>query len=559
MKALLNFLKMNKLKIIVGLMVLAMLGLIVFQWFWLQNARQTRKMQFDWQVNDALQATIRKIEKQEIVLLANQRMRLNEQQKLKKISEKKYPRNATKNDVTNWVNTKQSISVLDTFRVERPLNDILIFESYDPLLDIQTLFIQDMAKQQHFYDYEFDKIEALRQSKIVRYEGITAEIKEQMNPKLDSTHTYTRIKEKKKKEDVVKNTVEQVIIGKRALYERLDRLMLDTLLKQEFLNRGIAIPYHYGVKDAASMVFSSFAVNYNSAILDKAYKMPLFPNDAVAQNQFLYVLFPDKENFIFQNMWGLFLSSALLILMIGSVFYQSSATMFRQKKLADVKNDFINNMTHEFKTPIATISLATQVLKDNTVQKDDAKRGRYLGIIEDENSRLGKHVEKVLQMALLDRGEIQLNLAPINIHEVIEKVLQNLSVQLEQHHVDLLLNLEANQDEIMADELHLTNIIYNLLDNAIKYSPESPKIEVHTQNINNTLVLSIKDQGIGMTKEQISKIFDKFYRVPTGNTHDIKGFGLGLSYVKKMLDAHKAQIVVESTIEQSSNFQITFG
>jgi two-component system phosphate regulon sensor histidine kinase PhoR len=232
--------------------------------------------------------------------------------------------------------------------------------------------------------------------------------------------------------------------------------------------------------------------------------------------------------------------------------------MFKQKKLAEIKNDFINNMTHEFKTPISTISLAVEVMKDGDVKKDSGKINRYLNIIQDENRRLGTQVEKVLQMALLDKGEVKLRLDSVDIHGTIEQVLTNLSVQIEQKNGIVNLKLKADKSEIVADEVHLTNIIYNLLDNANKYSPENSEITICTKNLANSLKISISDNGIGMTKDQMARIFERFYRVPTGNLHDVKGFGLGLSYVKKMVELHNGQIFVESKLGEGSKFEIIF-
>jgi two-component system phosphate regulon sensor histidine kinase PhoR len=215
-------------------------------------------------------------------------------------------------------------------------------------------------------------------------------------------------------------------------------------------------------------------------------------------------------------------------------------------------------MTHEFKTPISTISLATQVLQDDSVKKDTSKISRYLHVIQDENRRLGTHVEKVLQMALLDKGEVKLRFETVNVHEIIEQVLQNLSIQIEQKEGVIDLELNAENPEIQADELHLTNILYNLVDNANKYSPENPVIKIATENTPEGLKISVSDNGIGMEKDQINKIFDKFYRISTGNLHDVKGFGLGLSYVKKMAEAHQAKIALSTKLGEGSCFELVF-
>jgi two-component system, OmpR family, phosphate regulon sensor histidine kinase PhoR len=544
---------MKKIRLLVGLMIVAMLGLILFQYFWLSNAHQTRKAQFDYVVNDALQTTIRKLEKQEIVFLANLQMKLNMQEKMR--AQQARQKQALQASRTREERVEQPVNVVvDSFRLNntRPTTDFMIVESYNQIRDFEHGFFQDIVRQEQFYSIDYERLEAERNERLKSFSNVKNSVSEE----LQSKNKIPRKTDKSNPEADIDNTVKQVIIGKRSLYERINRTMLDTLLQQEFNSRGISIPYHYGVKDAGNMIFSSFAVNYNPQLLDKAYKVPLFPNDAVAQNQYLYVLFMKKDNFILQNMWGQFLISGLLILIIGYVFYQASTTMLSQKKLADIKNDFVNNMTHEFKTPIATISLATQVLGDEGVQKDQTKIKRYLNIIRDENTRLGKHVEKVLQMALLDRGDIQLKLSTVNIHETIEQVLQNISVLIEQQDGELNLKLDAMQTEVNADDVHLANVFYNLIDNAVKYSKENPKISIETADIQGFVSIKIKDSGLGMSKEQLNKIFDKFYRIPTGNQHDVKGFGLGLSYVKKIVEAHKGQINVESKVDEGSMFEI---
>ena len=235
-------------------------------------------------------------------------------------------------------------------------------------------------------------------------------------------------------------------------------------------------------------------------------------------------------------------------------------------------------MTHEFKTPISTISLAVDMAREQlTTSKIPAMAGaggepentgttdrlsRYVSIIRDENRRLGSHVEKVLQMALLDKGEVKLSLVPVNIHDVIEKVLNTMSLSIEQRQGELDLDFDASQEVVLADEVHLTNMLYNLIDNAIKYSPEHVAIRIRTHNTvlptgKPAVTVAVADQGLGITKEQISRIFETFYRVPTGNRHDVKGFGLGLSYVKKMAEEHQGQITVVSTPGQGSEFQLT--
>jgi two-component system phosphate regulon sensor histidine kinase PhoR len=213
-------------------------------------------------------------------------------------------------------------------------------------------------------------------------------------------------------------------------------------------------------------------------------------------------------------------------------------------------------MTHELKTPVSTIALALEVIKDKEINKSPEKTERYLNTITEENRRLGTQIEKVLQIAKLEKGDLSLNFEPIDINEVLDQVVKNQSVQMEQFGVKLNLDLQAEETNISADRVHLTNIIFNLMDNAIKYSKEKPEITIATSNTEKGLLLKISDKGIGIPKDQLSKIFEKFYRVPKGDLHDVKGFGLGLSYVKNMVEMHNGTISVNSKIDEGTDFSV---
>ena len=231
-------------------------------------------------------------------------------------------------------------------------------------------------------------------------------------------------------------------------------------------------------------------------------------------------------------------------------------TIVRQKKVAVIKNDFINNMTNELKTPISTISLACEVLNDKDIPKTEERTSHYVNVINSENKRLGTLVENVLQSAVLDKGDFKLKLQEINIHTIIENIAKQAKVRLDAVNGQLVLNSIAEHYIITADKVHITNMISNLIDNAIKYSPTSPEIIITTRNVNDGVVIDVKDHGIGISKENVNKIFDKLYRVPTGNVHDVKGFGLGLSYVKAIIDKHQGTIKVSSQLGKGSTFSI---
>lgn len=230
--------------------------------------------------------------------------------------------------------------------------------------------------------------------------------------------------------------------------------------------------------------------------------------------------------------------------------------IFRQKRISEIKNDFVNNMTHELKTPISTISLAAQMLNDKSIPVERKNLGYLGGVIADESKRLGLQVEKVLQMAIFEKTRLKLKLKEFDVHEVIKKVVANFSLQLESQGGMLITELGANNPVIVADEVHVTNVVNNLLDNALKYKNGNPEIIIFTKNATGGIVIAFKDNGVGISRDNVRKIFDQFYRVPTGNVHNVKGFGLGLSYVKKIVEAHGGRIWVDSTLGIGSTFSV---
>jgi two-component system phosphate regulon sensor histidine kinase PhoR len=248
--------------------------------------------------------------------------------------------------------------------------------------------------------------------------------------------------------------------------------------------------------------------------------------------------------------------SAAFTLIILAAFWLTVRTMLRQKKLGEIKNDFINNMTHEFKTPLATISLAVDAMRNEKVVHDRGKSEYFSNIIKEENKRMNRQVETILQAALIDRQELQLKLQPIHAHAVIRRVMDNFSLQFQEINATVKLDLKARHDLMEADEVHFTNLISNLMDNAIKYSKEKPSFRIGTNNSGKFLIIRIEDNGIGMNKETQRRIFEKFYRAHTGNVHNVKGFGLGLSYVKSVVDAHHGRIKVDSALGKGTVFTV---
>jgi two-component system phosphate regulon sensor histidine kinase PhoR len=304
-----------------------------------------------------------------------------------------------------------------------------------------------------------------------------------------------------------------------------------------------------------------FYDSYADTVHNKSFVVPIISPggglmEGLSPEELLIVVVPHVKNIIWKEMFWMVLGAITFTFIIFAAFFITIRALLNQKKLSEIKSDFINNMTHEFKTPLATISLAVDALKNEKVIQDRTKMDYFSGIIKDENKRMNQQVETILQAALLDKQEIQLNEKPVHAHEIIQAAVNNIKLPLEQKEGKLEINFEATNDVVNGDLVHLINIINNLLDNAIKYSNQNPKIKLSTLNYNNYLRIKIEDNGIGMSKETLHRIFEKFYRAHTGNIHNVKGFGLGLSYVKTIVDAHKGKIKAESTLGKGSCFII---
>jgi len=329
---------------------------------------------------------------------------------------------------------------------------------------------------------------------------------------------------------------------------------LDSIIETELKNNNIYTQFKYNVFNQRDGSFLYVDSKENTdKYLKRAYAFPFISN-RVDQNLFLMVYFPKEKAYLLKEMGLMLFLSIIIILSVIYLFGYSITTIIRQSKLSALKNDFVNNMTHEFKTPISTISLACQALTDDDIEKSQDLYDAYISIIKDENERLGAMSEKILQTAIIDKGELKLKNEWLNIHDVINELVKSNEMKIHQRSGTLTLDLEAHYHVINADRVHVTNLIYNLIDNALKYSEEKPAIKISTKNDGDCLRISIKDNGIGISKANQKKIFDKLYRVPTGNVHNVKGFGLGLSYVKAVVDKHKGAIKVESQMNKGTTF-----
>lgn len=497
---------MKYIYVLIGIITTALVGLVVIQLYWIDNAVTLKEEEFKRSVRSALFSVTGKLEKIEAVnrmkahrkgqQLFNQQMNMLN----KRVDEQGYDSTAIvkKDGITYKVNEKQS-------------DDGKVYQK-----SIQSV------SQNGQMGFEISIQGGGNQPST-------------LNGMFEELFESNRFK-----------TIE----------ERVEMKTLDSLIQEELKSRGVEAKFQYGVFDYNGnevMVDSSDNIN---KLRQSGYYAQLFPSDMINPPHFLSVFFPHQKGYLLKTMWMMLLTSVLLLITIVWTFTYTIRTIFKQKKLSEVKNDFISNMTHELKTPISTISLACEALTDKDMANNDEIRNNYVGMINQENKRLGLLVESVLKSATWDKGEVKLKKEELDLHQTITKVIENISIQVKSKSGEIIEQLNAQNTLIQADQVHVTNLVYNLIDNANKYTPGIPQIIVSTNNFKEGILLTITDNGIGIKRENLNKIFDKFYRVPTGNVHDVKGFGLGLNYVKAITEKHGGEISVESSYGKGTSFKI---
>ncbi len=340
----------------------------------------------------------------------------------------------------------------------------------------------------------------------------------------------------------------------KPLHKRVSKQEIELLLDKEFKSMGIDTRYEYGVysKGLPTKIKSKRFKFANTTL----YKSPIFKDSEGNSNFSLLVNFPKKKKFLIDSILGMALLSLLFTLIIILAYAGAIYQLIKQKQISEIKSDFINNMTHEFKTPIATINLAIEAIKNPKIIEDKEKVTRYLGMIKDENKRMHTQVENVLRISKLEKKELDISKDRVDVHDIVTDAVTHVELIVADRGGYINTHLDADRTEVLANDGHFTNVIVNILDNAIKYSPEAPKIDVFTELAKNYIIIKIKDQGAGMSKIVLKKVFEKFYREHTGNIHNVKGHGLGLSYVKKIIDDHQGEVYAESEKGKGSTFYI---
>lgn len=511
----------------------SMIGLIAFQLYWIDSLITANEERFQKDVLDALSAVANKLEKQEAISAYN---RFNYLSKAP-VHDDSIPANRV------YRKRMDPNSVAKLRLIEKGNQQVFVFA--DTLKEGSFEFVVNFSSTADEMFFKEMQAGNAAQNEVIDARDIR--IKDLEN----------KLERVSRKYELTFDVMNDLMGPHRPLSARFNPQQLDSLLRNELEAKGIDIAYDYGITGPRQQRFLLTVNNTNEKGLGSSdLRASLFPNDIFGNDSQLIINFPNKQGFVIRKIWSALVSSGFLVVVILFCFGYSLRVIVRQKKLSEIKNDFINNMTHELKTPISTVSLAVEALNDKEIEQSPL-RERYLKVIGEENKRLGEQVEKVLQIAAIDKNDFNLKEEILRMNDMVKNAAEHISMQVEQRGGRLNLIEKAQKDHIKGDEMHITNIIVNLLDNANKYSPDAPNITLRTESDDEDFILSIHDRGIGMSREQQKHIFEKFYRVPTGDLHNVKGFGLGLAYVQRMVEAHGGRIYVDSEPGKGSKFSIT--
>ena len=514
---------MNKkvFALLLALMTLSLLGIIFVQGYWISNSYRTNDKQFSINVKQILTTISRAIQRREIDHYYDIYDQL--------IASYDSPESVTINELIYEIDTENS-------------EETIIYS--DGILQ------EDYKVSSNFLDTEIDSI----QFKILTNRKRTTKI----SPSLDgSKNTEVKKQTITRMRDFERSQFEEAFVNisaKTPIHKRVTTNEIQKLISKELQARGLSSEFEFAVY--SNQLATKVRTKKFDLVPATTYSVPLFVNEDLGSNYLLYVNFSGKEKEVLSSILGMALLSLTFTAVIVITYASALSQIFKQRQISQIKTDFINNMTHEFKTPIATINLALDALKNPKVKNDQEFLTRYLGMIREENKRMHAQVENVLRISKLEKNEIDLPKDRIELHDIVEDAITHVSLIAESRGGYINTHLEASKSTILGNELHLTNVVVNMLDNAIKYTDGAPKIDVSTENINDSIVLKIADQGIGMSKAVLKKIFEKFYREHTGDIHNVKGHGLGLAYVKRILDDHDAQVYVESEKDKGSAFTI---
>ncbi|WP_066631143.1 sensor histidine kinase [Labilibacter marinus] len=528
---------------LVVLMGFSLLGIIMVQFFWMNNAIDVRKEKFNATVYDALNATAQRAQREQA---ANYYMKQFFQNQ---------PVNRNLTDTSSLQRMphfplsnqgKKRFSPEDIYAQGREETRPLSTGHFEAHIEILN---NGKSQQITLTDKNID---FNNKSDIKRVERAIAHIQDSLQREMTGSSSLNA-------QSFFNQFSYEIQMRSSDISNRIDTKNLTRILDYELKARGIDLEYEYGILNRDNGQLTKLCSNtYKREKSNFLFVANLFPNDLFRNMSPLAmdVYFPNQKAFIYKSLNILLASSLIFTLFILLTFYFTLRTIINQKKLSEIKSDFINNMTHEFKTPIATINLATDNIGNPMIIDKPEHISPFLRIIKEENKRMNNQVERVLQMSLIEKRDFQLVKIKTDLHPLINDAVEKIKLLAEQKSASINTQLNADLTVFNVDEVHFTNVIMNLLENALKYTEQTPLIEVCTQNTKSGIEIKVSDNGIGMTKEQQAKVFEKFFRATKGNIHNVKGFGLGLSYVKAIMDQHHGNIFVKSKLGEGSTFKL---
>jgi two-component system phosphate regulon sensor histidine kinase PhoR len=520
---------MNKLffKILVLLMSLSLIGIILVQVYWFDTSFKNNDEQFKFHVKSVIGNVAEKIQKQEAYTF--------------------YDKYNKYKDSTGKI--PQKVDLLEFYYVQKN-NENNTTTVYSSVLKEENYDISSSIFGKKLDSVKLKSFNSNRITEVYNNKKIDNSSLHQMTPDVKI--------EKSGSLEVLDNAQFEIffkdIASTMPLQERVSKEALQKLLKEELEEYGVNTKFEFGIFSSGLAT----KVKSDGFVYDKknTYSIPIFSDNEGNHKYQLLVSFPQKKKFLITDLIGITLLSIIFTLIIIIAYSSALGQLIRQRHISEIKSDFINNMTHEFKTPIATINLALDAIKNPKIIGDQEKVLKYLQMIKDENKRMHAQVENVLRISKLEKKELDITKESVNIQEVIEDAIEHVNLILEDREGTIKKHFNADRTSVLLNEVHFINVIVNILENAIKYSPNTPKIDIFTENVKDYLIIKVKDNGIGMSKIAQKRVFEKFYREHTGDLHDVKGHGLGLAYVKKIIDDHNGQIYVESEKGKGSTFVI---
>lgn len=518
-----------RFKLLIVLMTVSIIGIICVQLFWLYTSLENNREQFKYNVSQVLSSVSSTLVENEITDFMRE---------LKDMS-----------DSSNITPKKNISSEFRYIKKDLENNQEIIYSN--------TLIQEDYNINKSFFDSSFDSSAVYRYSAKRKTEVINGKLIDNMG--FDDKNSQKQVIENEGRLDIIDkanfNTSYRDIVALKSITDRINTDELFDILNTEIKKHGITAGFEFCIysKNLPTKVKSENFI-YNK---ETTYAVPIFLNNDNETNFQLLVSFPQKNEYLFSSLLGLSLLSILFTMIIIGTYYSAITQLKNQKEISQIKSDFINNMTHEFKTPIATINLALDSIKNPKIFSDAEKVNRYLNMIREENKRMLAQVNNVLQISRLEKNEVDIQKESNNVHNIIKEAMEHVKLLVEDRQGKITSDLEATEKTVNLNKVHFTNIMVNLLDNAIKYSPEIPEITVKTCNETlDSITIIVSDKGQGMGKTALKRVFEQFYREHTGNIHNVKGHGLGLAYVKRIVEDHNGQITVESEKGKGSTFTI---